>query len=200
MNEADDEKRFGDIEMVGKDIGVPPTPFDKIAVGGRGELLLVSLVAETQRVKQIRAILCGGARATIQAAGVQLSRPGDEPWQAHSPGRLFPTPDGYQCHTHKLGYGLAHALFITRMPGFMKVVTPESLWQELNGTRFTTPVLRAWVPYIEKRLRDDGLLEDAHGFNCRCGVLSALTKHLDAVVSQGLADRQIAISPPAAIA
>ena len=197
MSGQDDEKAFGDIEIVGKDIAVPPTPFDKIAVGGRGELLMVSLIAETQRVKQVRAILGGGAKATIQADGIKLRRQGDEPWQARPPGRLYPTPDGYLCQTHKLGYGLAHAMFITRMPGFMKVVTPESLWQELNGTRFTTPILKDWVPYIEERLRADEHLEGAHVFNCLCGVLAATSKTLDEIVSQGLQERRILISRPA---
>ena len=197
MNAQDDEKAFGDIEIVGKDIAVPPTPFDKIAVGNRGELLMVSLIAETQRVKQIRAILGGGAKAEIQAAGIKTRRPGDEPWQARPPGRLFPTPDGYQCHTHKLGFGLAHALFVTRMPGFMKVVTSESLWQELNGKRFTTPILKGWVPYIEERLRADLHLEEAYVFQCLCGVLAATSKTLDAIVSQGLHERRIRIPHPA---
>ena len=200
MNDQRDEPTptWGDLEIQGKDFSTPAVKFDKLAVGGRGELLLVSLVAETQRVKQIRAILCGGAKATIQATGVKLTRPGDEPWQAREPGRLYPTTDGYVCQTHKLGFGLAHALFLTRTPGFMKVVTSESLWQELNDVRFTTPLLKAWVPYIEDRLRSDERLEDAHAFQCRCGILSAMTRHLDEVVSQGLADHKITILPPAA--
>jgi hypothetical protein len=189
---------WGDIEIQGKDIAIPAVKFDKLAVGGRGELLLVSLVAETQQVKQIRAILAGAAKVTIQATGVKLARPGDEPWQAREPGRLYPTPDGYQCQTHELGFGLAHAIFLTRTPGFMKVVTPESLWQELNTPRFTTPLLKSWVPYIEEQLRADERLEHAHGFQCQCGILSALTKHLDEVVRQGLAEGKIVILPPAA--
>ena len=193
------EQTWGEMEIQGKDIAIPAVKFDRLAVGGRGELLLVSLVAETQRVKQVRAILGGGAKATIQADGIKLRRPGDEPWQARPPGRLYPTPDGYQCQTHKLGFGLAHAMFITRMPGFIKVVTPESLWQELNGTRFTTPILKEWMPFIEDRLRADYHLEEAHVFNCLCGVLAATSKTLDAIVSQGLQERRLLI-PHSAVA
>jgi hypothetical protein len=200
MSSHEESAPLGDLEIAGKDIAVAATKFDRLAVGGRGELLLVSLVAETQRIKQIRAILSGAAKVTIQAAGVQLSRPCDEPWQEHSPGRLYPTPDGYQCHTHKLGYGLAHAIFVTRMPGFMKVVTPESLWQELKGVRFTTPILKEWMPHLERRLRDNALLEDAHGFNCRSGVLTAVTKHLDEIVSAGIQQRSITIPRPSIVA
>src|SRR3954454_16694893 len=125
-------RKFGDIDFAGKDIGIPTVPFDKLAISGRGELLLLSIFADQMRVKAIRAVLCGGAKATCQAAGVKVGQPGDEYWRKHTPGRLTPTADGYQVFTHKLGYGMAHALFITRMPGFMKVITEESLWQELK--------------------------------------------------------------------
>src|SRR5207302_9198548 len=50
-------------------------------------------------------IFCGGAKATCQAAGVKVSQPGADSWHSHTPGRLTPTPDGYQVYTHKLGYG-----------------------------------------------------------------------------------------------
>ena len=124
---------------------------------------------------------------------MKVNQPGREKWEARNPGRVIPTPEGYQVFTHKLGYGLAHALFLTRMPGFMKVVTEESLWQELNDVRFTTPILRAWMPYIEERLRADDLLEDAHVYRCQCGVLSATTKRLDEIVTRGLAEGHIVI-------
>ena len=184
---------FGDIDMVGKDIGVPAQKFDKIAISGRSELLLLSVVTEIHNLKRMRAILLGGAKAQIQAAGIRVGQPGCDSWRNHTPGRVNATPDGYQVFTYKLGFGMIHALFLTRMPGFMKVVTPESLWQELNQGRFTTPIIRPWMPYIETRLRDDELLEDAHVFNCHCGVLSALTKHLDAIVCDGIKSGELLI-------
>jgi hypothetical protein len=187
------EIAFGAIEFSGKDIQTPPVQFDRIAVGGRGELLLLSLIADTQRVKQIRAILCGAAKAVAQAGGVKVNQPGREPWEARQPGRVLPTPEGYQVYTHKLGYGLAHALFVNRMPGFMKVVTEESLWRELNDVRFTTPILGGWMQYIGAQLREADLLEDAHAYRCRCGVLSATTQQLDEVVARGLAEGHLRI-------
>lgn len=189
----DDTRKFGDIDFQGKDISLPAVKFDRLAISGRGELLLVSLFAEAQRVKAIRAILCGGAKATANAAGIKVNRPGQENYYAHTPGRLNPSVEGYQVWTHKLGFGLVHALFITRTPGFMKVVTEESLWQELKGSRFTTPILRPWMPHIESRLREKDLLEDAHVFNCNCGIMSANTKHLDEIVSEGLSRYEIRV-------
>lgn len=194
----DDEVTLGEVEFTGKDIATPGVKFDRLAISGRGELLLISLVADTQRVKQIRAILGGGARAVASATGVRVNRPGQEDCHAHAPGRLTLSTDGYQGFHHKLGYGLAHALFVTRAPGFMKVVTPESLWRELHATRFTTPILREWVPYIDQQLRAEERLEDAHAFRCRCGILTATTATLDQVVAAGLARRDLIIARPTA--
>ena len=190
--------KYGYVEFSGRDIGVPPTPFDKLAISGRGELLLLSVFADTVRIKQIRAILVGGAKAIAQASGCRVNQPGGDHWSEHTPGRLSPTlDDGYQLHTHKLGYGMAHALFITRMPGFLKIVTEETLWQELKSTRYTTPMLREWMPYIERRLREDSLLEDAHVFGgLKCGILSATSEQLDRIVSEGLADYDLIIPRP----
>src|SRR3954454_14504010 len=90
-------------------------------------------------------------------------------------------------------FGLAHALFITRMKGFMLVVSEESLWQELKENRFTTPLLREWMPYVEGQLRTQDLLEEALVFNVTCGVLSATTTHLDKIVTDGLKSGEIRI-------
>jgi hypothetical protein len=75
----------------------------------------------------------------------------------------------------------------------MMVVTDESLWQELNTTRFTTPILREWIPFIDRKLRECNRLENAHVFNCQCGILSATTAKLDAIVIDGLKSGKISI-------
>ena len=181
-----EEMKFGGIEFSGKDIAVPNTPFDRIAVSGRGELLLVSLIAPTQTVKQIRAILHTGTRIKIVAGGIKVNQPSGEYYQAHQPGNLHPSIDGYTTYVHKLDYGQAHALMITKAPGFMKIVTDETIWQELTDPRITTPVLRDWVSYISQEMRERDILEEAHVFNCNCGIMSATTKDLDEIVTEGL--------------
>lgn len=193
MSRSDEDAKFGEVVFQGKDINQSSAKFDRLALSGRGELLMVSVITETQRLKQIRAILGGGAKAVIEASGAKVNKPSGESWHAHTPGKIYPTPDGYACHTHKLGYGLVHAMFLARMDGFMRVVTPESLWQELNHVRFTTPILREWLPYLERELRQRDRLEEAQVFNCACGVLSATTKSLDEIVSEGLQNYEIRI-------
>jgi hypothetical protein len=198
--EQGSERKYGAIEIQGKDFVSPSFQFDRLAISGRGELLLVSLVAPTQSIKQIRSVLNGGAKATCMAGGVKVNQPSQPHWYEHAPGKLAPSSDGYHTYTHKIGYGQAHALFVTRSAGFMKVVTPESLWQELNDTRFTTPILREWMPFIEEQLREESLLEEAHVLNCNCGILSATTNRLDEIVANGIRDRRIFIPEPAAVA
>lgn len=187
------EPPYGDIQFEGKDIVLPPMKFDRLALSGRGELLMTSLLGDARLIKAARAILNGGAKASVSASGVRVKPPSREDWYGHSPGRLLPTSDGYQVFTHKLGYGLVHALFLTRMPGFMRVVSEEALWQEISSPRFTTPLVREWLRHIESRLRTDENLQEAHCFNCDCAILSANSATLDAIISEGLRSRDIAI-------
>ena len=158
--------------------------FDRLAISGRGELLLVSLVAPTQNIKQIRAILDGGAKAVCMAGGVKVNQPSREPWYEHSPGRLFPTPDGYQCYAQaRLRPGprpVPH-----RMPGFMKVVTPESLWQELNDVAVHHADSQDWIPYIEEQLRRGRPARRRPRLQLPLRRAVRQTKHLDEIVSRG---------------
>ena len=192
-----EDGKYGEIEFLWKDGGTPGVKFNKIAHSGRSELLMFSIIAETQRVKQIRAALVpdkkGKSRVSASASGIKTNIPGREEWYACTPHRLNPSAEGYLCYQHKIGYGLAHAVFVTKSPGFIMIVTEETLWRELNTTRFTTPILRQWMPYIEKALRDCNRLEDAHVFNCHCGYLSATTAKLDEIVVQGLIEGKIHI-------
>lgn len=188
-----EEIALGDIEFSGKDMLIQNLRFDRIAVSGTGELLLLSVTGDQMRIKQIAAILRSGLKCDITAGGVKVGKPDAEEWRKHSPGRIRGGSDGYQVFTHKLGYGEVHALLITRSPGFLPIVSEESLWQELKGGRFTTPLLREWTPYIEGRLRADDRLEDANCYNCRCGILSSTVKHLDEVVTEGLQQHMILI-------
>jgi hypothetical protein len=203
-NTQPEQGRLGEIEFQWKGGGTPAVKFDRIAHSGRRELLMVSLIADGMRLKQLRAALCGTEKSrentTATADGIKTNQPGNEHYYASVPGYLKLSPDGYQMFQHKLGYGMSHAMFISRTPGFMMVVTPESLWRELNSTRFTTPILREWMPYLDRELRACQKLEDAHVFNCKCGLLTATTSALDKIVIDGLAKGKIHITPETATA
>jgi hypothetical protein len=187
------DTKFGTIEMTGKDVGVPPQQYNRIACDRRGQLLLLSLVAESHNIKRIRACLLGGAKVIIMAAGAKIKQASESDYYAHHAGKVLATEDGYEFYRHKLGYGMEHALFITRMPGFMRVVNSQAVWNELQQPRFTTPLLREWMPYIEKQLREKEYLTEAYTFGCECGILTLTTAQLDEIVEKGIKDRQLRI-------
>lgn len=191
--QEEEKVNFGTIEMVGKEVGVPSQKYNRIACTSRGELLLLSVIGESHNIKRMRACLLGGAKVTISAAGAKIKRASDEPRRANQPGRVFASEEGYEFTQHKLGYGMAHALFMTRMLGFMKIVNPKALWRELKDTRFTTPILPEWMPYIEEQLRKKDYLTESYAFGCECGVLTATTKHLDEIVEFGIKSGKLTI-------
>jgi hypothetical protein len=152
---------FGLIQFSGEDMTWPTLKYDRLATGDRGELLLASVIAPTQIVKGIRGWLNTNKRGTAVATGAKVKKSFEDDWQLRDPGNLWKLPDGYSTETHRLQYGLAHALFTTRTPGFLKSISEESLWQELNSPRFTTPLLRSWMPWVTRELMERNLLVEA---------------------------------------
>ena len=185
--------QLGTVTFTGKDIGGRESKFDRISIDCQGNLFVLSVIDDGMAIKAIRSILNSGAKASIQAAGVKVRRPGAEDWDCRSPGFVRAMPEGYNGYIHKLGFGQAHALFVARTAGFMPVVNEESLWHQLNDNRFTTPILRSWCDHIREQLIKNDLLEMCLSHRCQCGVLRATTSDLDAIVEQGLRSRQIEI-------
>jgi hypothetical protein len=181
-----DESIFGDIEFQGEDIAYMPQKWDRIALTRAKELLMISLIAPAQTVKGIRGILNTNSRCTIQATGQMVKRESASTSRGEQPGRITRCGESYRTETHKLPLGMAHAVFMTRAPGFLPSMAEEHVWQELMSNRFTTPMLRAWVPWIARTLKAQGLLLEAYCYNCNCGQLIATDQQLDKVVSDGL--------------
>ena len=163
-------------------------------------MLLASLVAPTQIVKGIRGWLNTNKKGTVVATGAKVKKSHEEEYYEHDPGTLWKLPDGYRTESHRLSYGLAHALFVTRTPGFLKSISEEALWQELTSTRFTTPILRSWMPWVTRQLQERELLVEADAYRCRCGVLQATTADLDGIVSDGIKEGRLLIKRELAVA
>lgn len=128
----------------------------------------------------------------FDATGVRVVMPSHRGY-GRSPSRMYACQDGYNLSVHKLDYGMVHALFWSKSERFMRVLSPEALWNELNDTRFTTPVIEEWAPYIVSKLIESWKLRECYCFQCECGELLAETKDLDAIVSAGLKSGAIAI-------
>src|SRR4051812_41821680 len=116
-------KGFGRVEIQAKETLIPAKPYDRLAIGGRGQLYLLSVIAEDHYIKSMRALFTGKAgKVLISATGGRVRKPGDADWYGdQNPGNLSLAEGGYNLYKHKLGYGQSHALFITREEGFLPV-------------------------------------------------------------------------------
>jgi hypothetical protein len=162
--------------------------FDKVALD-QNRLFFISLVAFGQDVKALRAAFAVGVDSPIHLKNVTLSRDGE----STIPGDVRPAFGGYRLDTHRLGFGSIHALFTCRQPGFLPNESDDALWQELKQERFTTPLLRGWLPYIRKELEIKSLLSRCHTLDCTCCVLDAKSADLDSIVEFGLKNGLIRI-------
>ena len=166
--------------------------FDKVALH-QDKLVFISLVAFSQHVKAIRAALAAGLSTPMRLKNVTLSRDGE----STVPGSVSPSPGGYRIDAHRLGFGSIHALFTCRQQGFLPNDSDDALWQELKQERFTTPLLRGWLPYIRKELEIKSLLARCHTLDCTCCVLTGTSADLDSIVEFGLKNGLISIQEEA---
>jgi hypothetical protein len=164
--------------------------FDKVAVH-QGRLMLISLVAYSQDVKAIRAGLAANLNVPMRLRDVTLTK--DD--ETVAPDNVWPSGHGYRVDAHRLGFGMLHAIFATRQPGFLLDDGDDALWQELKQERFTTPLLRSWIPHVRKELKIKNLLQRCHAFDCHARVLTAMSADLDSIVESGLRVGLITIQP-----
>jgi len=162
--------------------------FDKLALH-QNRLLFISLVAFSQDVKAIRAGFAAGLNSPIR---LKLTAPTDDD-ESDLPSNVWPSTLGYRVDSHRLGYGSVHALFTCRQPGFLPNDSDGALWRELKQERFSTPLLRSWLPHIRKELETQNLLVPCQTLDCTCCVLTATSADLDSVVESGLKNRLITI-------
>ena len=167
--------------------------FDKVALH-QDRLAFISLVAFSQDIKAIRAALAVGLASPMWLKNVTLSRDGE----SEVPESVFPSPAGYRLDAHRLGFGSIHALFTCRQQGFVPNDSDDALWQELRQERFTTPLLRGWLPHIRKELELKSLLARCHTLECTCCILTATSADLDSIVEFGLKNGLISIQEEAA--
>jgi hypothetical protein len=167
--------------------------FDKVALH-EDRLVFISLVAFSQDIKAIRAALAVGLSSPIWLKNVTLSNDGE----SKVPESVWPSAGGYRIDAHKLGFGSIHALFTCRQQGFLPNDSDDALWQELKQERFTTPLLRGWLPYVRKELELKSLLSRCHTLDCTCCMLTATSSDLDSIVESGLMNGSISIREEAA--
>jgi hypothetical protein len=155
----------------------------------------MSCVGYSQDIKAIRAALAAEVNRPMRIRGIHLAGPQG----SIAPGDVWCLKGTkYTCEIHRLGLGSCHALFICRRKGFLLDGSDQALWNELKDSRFTTPLLRGWLPYLKQELEARGLLQSCYVFDCDCKMLTTGTKDLDEIVEQGLQSGEISIREDAA--
>jgi hypothetical protein len=99
---------------------------------------------------------------------------------------------------HRIGFGSIHALFTCRHQGFLPNDSDDALWHALKQERFTTPLLRVWLPYVRKVLELKNLLARCHTLDCTCSIRTATSADPDSIIEFGLKNGLIAIQPDGA--
>lgn len=166
--------------------------FDKAAVAN-DTLVVLSAIGFTQDIKAIRAGLNSQLTATIK-----LQR--GERVVKTSCGK-----QGYATYSYLLGYDTRHAIYISRQSGLILNESDDALWYELcpppsatRPSRYQTPLLRQWVPYLRQEMVELKLLNKCQCLECEVYQCIANTKDLDDIVSAGLKMGEIKIEEEAA--
>lgn len=92
----------------------------------------------------------------------------------------------YRAAVAKLSPGVIHLVAVAKIPGLMPNMGDDHLWAELTSPRYTTPLLRPWIPWLKQTMAEGGSIVVAEGFASNVGVLKAEPEELDALVSLGV--------------
>ena len=95
-------------------------------------------------------------------------------------------PMTYSAAVTKLAPGVIHLVALAKIPGLMPNMSDDHLWAELTGARYTTPLLRAWIPWLKATMAQGGGIVVANGFSSAVGVLKTEPDELDALVTLGV--------------
>jgi hypothetical protein len=150
---------------------------DALACDRDKRILLLSAAGPETSVKALAAVLRSEAKVRFYP---ELESPF---YRYYGPVRH---PAGYTVQRAKLDPNTWHVLCTAKVEGLLPVLSEEALWQELRGERFTTPLLRSWVPWLLQRLLEQGGLVRLEQVGCEAGLLLAGTETVDELVSEGI--------------
>ena len=144
-------------------------------------LLLLSATGPDTAAKALRATLY---QPDIQAEFVLHGDDDGEMTKART--EFDGKPVSYGAAIAKLAPGVVHLVAVAKIPGLMPNISDDHLWTELSGPRYTTPLLRPWIPWLKQAMTEGGGIVVAEGLAATVGVLKAEPDDLDALVMQGV--------------
>jgi hypothetical protein len=142
---------------------------------GIDHLMVLSTIGPQTSIKALAALLQSDVRCAIRTEGI-------DGWY----GSLGKHPNGYTIHRHRFEHNTWHVLAVAKQDGLLLTLSDESLWIELRKPRFTTPLLREWVPWLMTRLEAGGHLRRLKCYGCESAVLTASDDELDEAVASEL--------------
>lgn len=159
-------------------------------------IAIVSVAGPQTAVKSFAAALNENVKLKIQLDDVSVMLDGDLNAKQVSPHREYvhaPGQGKYKCAMHRLPYNYIHCTARLKDERLLPTLSEQSLWQYLNGPRFTTPLLRTWTPWLRQALRHEGYLVPLYAFQCQPGILTLSDEQLDATVTRGVNSGFLAI-------
>ena len=151
-------------------------------------LLLLSATGPDTAAKAVRATLY---QPDIQAEFI-LSGGGTEQMIKARSG-FDGKPVTYGAAIAKLAPGVVHLVALARIPGLMPNMSDDHLWTELSGPRYTTPLLRSWIPWLKQAMTEGGGIVVGEGMASTVGILNTEPGDLDALVMRGVKEGHLCL-------
>jgi len=145
-------------------------------------LLMLSATGPDTAVKSVRATLY---QPEVEAEFL-LERDDTIEWMLRARIPFDGKPVVYSAAVAKLAPGVIHLVALAKIPGIMPNMSDDHLWAELTGPRYTTPLLRSWIPWLKGVVVQGGGIVVTDGFASTVGVLRVGLDELDALVTLGV--------------
>ena len=158
-------------------------------------IALVSVAGPQTAVKSFAAALNENCKLRVNVDGmdIKLADGSTEPAQRWQDFERVAGQGKYKVAMHRLPFNSVQCTARLKDPRLLPSVSEEALWILLRSNRFTTPLLRPWVPWLMKAMLEDGTLERLPAFQCQPGVLAIDDGGLDKLVTQGINEGRLTV-------
>ena len=99
----------------------------------------------------------------------------------------------YGAAVAKLAPGVVHLVALAKIPGLMPSMSDDHLWTELASPRYTTPLLRSWIPWLKRAMIEEQGIVVSEGLAASVGVLKTEPVELDELVSRGVKEGHLSL-------
>ena len=161
-----------------------------------------ALAVDTSYPAHLALVSCAGPQTTVKSLAALLNerslrvelKPEVEGMDGYRYRGLERSDDGYRCYRHRLDFDTFHLVAVAKTEGLLPALSTEALWQELTSPRYTTPVLRGWIGWLEEKLKAAEYLKPLGCFGCESGLLQMSGDDLDEVVEFGIREGQLKVA------